>query len=59
MERRRQKREDGGGVDRGSKVEERGEERDSKREREAVLQCSGFFPRAVLLLVNKQNTGLS
>lgn len=25
----------------------------------AMLQCSGCFPRAVTLLVNKQNTGLS
>lgn len=35
-------------------------ERWSKGERDrAMLQCSGYFPRAVLLPVNKQSTGLS
>ena len=53
------KRKVGGGVDGEMR---RGTAREREMEAEgggAMLQCSGRFPRAVLLLVNKQNTGLS
>lgn len=51
-------REGGGRFDRGRGEASKGTARETEAE-VAMLQCSGCFPRAVLLLVNKQNTSLS
>lgn len=60
MEGKRQKQE--GRLTEGGRMEREEKRGGTAREMEsegAMLQCSGCFPRAVLLLVNKQNTGLS